>query len=89
MGYLSYGRHALRHIVRNANPQSSSQGVVNPLLYACQGLRYRKLEVILTTVNSIFVSCFIFFSCFCIQFLKLICVLFLGLGVASAILEHR
>ncbi|XP_054790935.1 uncharacterized protein LOC129302194 [Prosopis cineraria] len=49
MGYLSYGRHALQHIIRNANPKSSSHTVVNPLLYACQGLRYRKLEVILAT----------------------------------------
>ncbi|XP_028758083.1 uncharacterized protein LOC114717157 [Neltuma alba] len=49
MGYLSYGRHALQHIIKNAHPKSSSHTVVNPLLYACQGLRYRKLEVILTT----------------------------------------
>ncbi|KAI9082209.1 hypothetical protein K1719_035632 [Acacia pycnantha] len=49
MGYLSYGRHALQHIIKNASPKSSSHTVVNPLLYACQGLRYRKLEVILTT----------------------------------------
>ncbi|KAF7825372.1 50S ribosomal protein L9 [Senna tora] len=49
MGYLSYGRHALQQIIRNSKPRSSSQSVANPLLFACQGLRYRKLEVILTT----------------------------------------
>ncbi|KAI4345308.1 hypothetical protein L6164_012444 [Bauhinia variegata] len=49
MGYLQYGRHALKQIIRDARSQRTSGNVVNPLLYSCQGLRYRKLEVILTT----------------------------------------
>ncbi|KAI4317461.1 hypothetical protein L6164_025328 [Bauhinia variegata] len=49
MGYLQCGRHALRQIIRDASSQRCSGNVVNPLLYSCQGLRYRKLEVILTT----------------------------------------
>ncbi|KAJ7965325.1 50S ribosomal protein L9 [Quillaja saponaria] len=49
MGFIQHGRHVLRQIVRDTNNQSYSDRVVNPLLYACQGIRYRKLEVILTT----------------------------------------
>lgn len=49
MGFLQYGRHGVRQIIRFRN--ASYDGVVvNPLLYASQGLRYnRKLQVILTT----------------------------------------
>ncbi|TYJ12158.1 hypothetical protein E1A91_A11G330000v1 [Gossypium mustelinum] len=38
MAYIQYGRHALRH-----------DRLMQPLFYACQGIRYRKLDVILTT----------------------------------------
>ncbi|XP_061351545.1 uncharacterized protein LOC133296558 [Gastrolobium bilobum] len=49
MGYLQYGRHGLRQIIRFKDANYDSV-VVNPLLYASQGLRYnRKLQVILTT----------------------------------------
>ncbi|KAL6320340.1 hypothetical protein AAG906_007037 [Vitis piasezkii] len=48
MAYMQYGRNILRHIVKDVGSQSSDR-VVNPLLYVCQGVRYRKLEVILTT----------------------------------------
>ncbi|KAJ1385214.1 Ribosomal protein L9/RNase H1, N-terminal [Sesbania bispinosa] len=49
MGFLQYGRHGVRQIIRFRN--ASYDGVVvNPLLYASQGLRYnKKLQVILTT----------------------------------------
>ncbi|KAJ4828135.1 hypothetical protein Tsubulata_005009 [Turnera subulata] len=51
MAYIQCGRNTLRQIVKQANTKSSSSSdeAINPLLYACQGLRYRKLEVILTT----------------------------------------
>lgn len=50
MGYIQHGRHVLRQLVKTNNLQSSSSDrIVNPLFYSCQGLRYRKLEVILTT----------------------------------------
>lgn len=48
MAYMQYGRKALGKIITDTSLRSSDR-VVNPLLYACQGLRYRKLEVILTT----------------------------------------
>ncbi|KAM7273553.1 hypothetical protein ACFE04_028217 [Oxalis oulophora] len=51
MALLQNGRNAIRHIV-NKEPNlisSSSDRIMNPLLYACQGIRYRKLQVILTT----------------------------------------
>ncbi|XP_057455833.1 uncharacterized protein LOC130747032 [Lotus japonicus] len=49
MGYLQYGRLGVRQIIRFRD-SSSNSAVVNPLLYASQGLRYnRKLQVILTT----------------------------------------
>ncbi|CAI9772005.1 unnamed protein product [Fraxinus pennsylvanica] len=41
MAYLHYGKNILR--------RSSGGGLHHPLLYAAQGVRYRKLEVILTT----------------------------------------
>lgn len=49
MAYLQYGRNALRHIIKENNLKRSD-GAIHPLLYACQGARFRKLEVILTTV---------------------------------------
>ncbi|KAF5442703.1 hypothetical protein F2P56_035332 [Juglans regia] len=48
MAYMQYGRNALRKIITDTSLQSSDR-MLNPLLYASQGLRYRKLEVILTT----------------------------------------
>ncbi|XP_059435168.1 uncharacterized protein LOC132168107 [Corylus avellana] len=48
MAYMQYGRKAFGKIITNTSLQSNDR-LVNPLLYACQGLRYRKLEVILTT----------------------------------------
>ncbi|TKY63110.1 50S ribosomal protein L9 [Spatholobus suberectus] len=49
MGYLQFGRHGVRQIIRFRDA-SYDNVVVNPLLYASQGLRYkRKLQVILTT----------------------------------------
>lgn len=41
MAYLQYGRHIL--------PRGCNQILPNPLFFAAQGVRYRKLEVILTT----------------------------------------
>lgn len=41
MAFLQYGRHILR--------RGSDQILPNPLFFAAQGVRYRKLEVILTT----------------------------------------
>jgi len=57
MGYLQFGRHGVRQIIRFKDAVNDSV-VVNPLLYASQGLRYnRKLQVILTTVSiSIYLS---------------------------------
>ena len=50
MGYLQFGRHGVKQIIRFRDA-SYDNVVVNPLLYASQGLRYkRKLQVILTTV---------------------------------------
>ncbi|KAL5073411.1 hypothetical protein RYX36_012395 [Vicia faba] len=49
MGYLQFGRHCVRQIIRSKDAVNDSV-CVNPLLYASQGLRYnRKLQVILTT----------------------------------------
>ncbi|XP_065876855.1 uncharacterized protein [Euphorbia lathyris] len=48
MVYFQHGRNALQHIVRETNLKRS-HGTVHPLLHACQGVRYRKLEVVLTT----------------------------------------
>uniref|UniRef100_A0A2N9IVH7 Large ribosomal subunit protein bL9c n=1 Tax=Fagus sylvatica TaxID=28930 RepID=A0A2N9IVH7_FAGSY len=48
MAYMQYGRNALRKVITDTSIRSDDR-VVNPMIYACQGLRYRKLEVILTT----------------------------------------
>jgi large subunit ribosomal protein L9 len=51
MGYLQFGRHGIRQIIRFKDAVNDSV-VVNPLLYPSQGLHYnRKLQVILTTVS--------------------------------------
>lgn len=50
MAYMQSGRNALRKIITDTSLQSSDR-MVNPLLYASQGLRYKKLEVILATVS--------------------------------------
>lgn len=52
MAYLQYGRNILRQgkILKDTTLFQSSDLVLHhPLLYAGQGVRYRKLEVILTT----------------------------------------
>lgn len=51
MAYMQYGRNALRKVITDTSIRSDDR-VVNPMIYACQGLRYRKLEVILTTVST-------------------------------------
>ncbi|KAL1134326.1 hypothetical protein V6Z11_A12G097300 [Gossypium hirsutum] len=48
MAYIQYGRHALRQIIKETNVQQSHDRLMQPLFYACQGIRYRKLDVILT-----------------------------------------
>ncbi|XP_008810365.1 50S ribosomal protein L9 [Phoenix dactylifera] len=48
MAHMCCGRDALRRLLR-AQTSSSNAGITNPILFAGQGLRYRKLEVILTT----------------------------------------
>lgn len=49
MAYTQCGRNILRQIIKDKKSFQSSDGVVHPLLYIGQGIRYRKLEVILTT----------------------------------------
>ncbi|KDO48774.1 hypothetical protein CISIN_1g0268312mg, partial [Citrus sinensis] len=46
MAFTQHGRNALRQITK----ESSDRVLHHPLLFSCQGLRYRRLEVILTTV---------------------------------------
>ncbi|KAL8151690.1 hypothetical protein V2J09_021498 [Rumex salicifolius] len=48
MAHIQCGRNVLRQIVNDASLKRCD-GLANPLLFAVQGLRYRKLEVILTT----------------------------------------
>ncbi|KAE8682022.1 Ribosomal protein L9/RNase H1 isoform 2 [Hibiscus syriacus] len=48
MAYIQRGRNALRQIIKETNVQSHDR-LMQPLFYACQGVRYRKLDVILTT----------------------------------------
>ncbi|XP_068668849.1 uncharacterized protein [Aristolochia californica] len=48
MAHMQLGRNLLRQMVRDALTPKSSQ-MVHPLLFSGQGVRYRKLEVILTT----------------------------------------
>lgn len=63
MAYIQYGRHALRQIIKETNVQQSHDRLMQPLFYACQGIRYRKLDVILTTVSH-FDPIIFFFSQF-------------------------
>ncbi|XVF41346.1 hypothetical protein PTKIN_Ptkin01aG0272700 [Pterospermum kingtungense] len=48
MAYIQCGRNALRQIIKDTNVRNHDR-MMQPLLYSCQGVRYRKLEVILTT----------------------------------------
>lgn len=48
MACLRSGRNVIQQIVKGSSLRRSD-GAVHPLLHACQGVRYRKLEVILTT----------------------------------------
>ncbi|XP_037496006.1 50S ribosomal protein L9 isoform X1 [Jatropha curcas] len=48
MAYVQHGRNALRQIIKGANLKRSDSAIP-PLLYFCQGVRHRKLDVILTT----------------------------------------
>lgn len=48
MSSIRCGRNAIQQIVRGTSVRGSDGGV-HPLFHACQGVRYRKLEVILTT----------------------------------------
>lgn len=48
MAHIQCARTALRQIIKEPNAQRSDR-MIQPLLYASQGIRYRKLEVILTT----------------------------------------
>lgn len=50
MAHTRCGRDALRRLL-GSQTSSSTAGITNPILFAGQGLRYRKLEVILTTVS--------------------------------------
>ncbi|KAF5191865.1 Ribosomal protein L9/RNase H1 [Thalictrum thalictroides] len=48
MANFNCGRNVLRQLINNQGFNSSGS-LTNPLLFSSQGLRYRKLEVILTT----------------------------------------
>ncbi|GAB2231413.1 hypothetical protein Droror1_Dr00010419 [Drosera rotundifolia] len=53
MAYTQCGRGILRQIVQDG-PAAKFDQLVNPILYAGHGIRYRKLEIILTTnVNKL------------------------------------
>ncbi|XP_031256897.1 uncharacterized protein LOC116114905 [Pistacia vera] len=45
MAYIQHSRNALRQIIK----EGAGRAFHHPILYACQGVRYRRLEVILTT----------------------------------------
>ena len=51
MACIQHSRNALRRLIAKETSLKSSDGAIHPLLYACQGVRYKKLEVILTTVS--------------------------------------
>ncbi|RWW14259.1 hypothetical protein GW17_00021980 [Ensete ventricosum] len=51
MAHVRCCRSAAFRRLLGSQPPSSGDGVTNPFLFAAQGLRYRKLEVILTTVQ--------------------------------------
>lgn len=58
MACIQYGRNALRKIIKDTTLHPSDQ-MMQPLLFTGQGVRHRKLEVILTTV-SMWLHFFIF-----------------------------
>ncbi|KAI3862459.1 hypothetical protein MKW92_020060 [Papaver armeniacum] len=47
--HIRCGRNVLRGLVKNGASQRCTDSITHPLLFASQGLRYRKLDVILTT----------------------------------------
>ncbi|CAN0879706.1 50S ribosomal protein L9 [Linum grandiflorum] len=49
MAYLQHGRSGLRQVLRGSNVKISSDSALPPLIYVCQGIRFRKLDVILTS----------------------------------------
>ncbi|MCL7032967.1 hypothetical protein MKW94_018297, partial [Papaver nudicaule] len=49
MAHIQCGRNVLRGLIKNGASQRGSDSITHPMLFASQGLRYRKLEVILTT----------------------------------------
>ncbi|XP_010537195.1 PREDICTED: uncharacterized protein LOC104811989 [Tarenaya hassleriana] len=50
MARVLHSRNVIRHVAaRGTSFQKSDNMMHHPLLFACQGVRYRKLEVILTT----------------------------------------
>lgn len=53
MAHVAQSRNVIRHVVyRGTAFHKSENAIHHPLLFACQGVRYRKLEVILTTVGD-------------------------------------
>ncbi|KAJ8427886.1 hypothetical protein Cgig2_007201 [Carnegiea gigantea] len=48
MAYIQYGRSILRRVAQD-NSVSKSDGLFHPLIFTGQGVRYKTLEVILTT----------------------------------------
>ncbi|XP_074272216.1 uncharacterized protein LOC141596089 [Silene latifolia] len=48
MAYMQYGRNALCRAVQETSVKRS-EGLLHPLFFTGQGIRYRRLEVILTT----------------------------------------
>lgn len=50
MAYIQCGRNVLRRIIEDTGLHSSDPAL-HPLYYLVQGVRHRKLEVILTTVR--------------------------------------
>lgn len=53
MALARYGRDTLRRSI-SASSATRCDGITNPVLFSGHGLRYRKLEVILTTVLAYF-----------------------------------
>ncbi|KAJ4875716.1 Ribosomal protein L9/RNase H1 [Raphanus sativus] len=50
MAHVAQSRNVIRHVVSRGKAFHKSENAIHhPLLFACQGVRYRKLEVILTT----------------------------------------
>ncbi|VVB15771.1 unnamed protein product [Arabis nemorensis] len=50
MAYVGQSRNVIRHVVSKGTAfHKYDNAIHHPLLFACQGVRYRKLEVILTT----------------------------------------